>query len=154
MENLFEKALFKSELLEFGMGLGEYFIRDIQYDEHWVLGAWQKHIIPLINSLDLDIAQSYLIKLFLELIYKEAGDKYERVIKVLYHLYVFYYMIDNNKIDTKISLIAIEYEINAFFEKEITNLIQQNDLSKLQNIKIAISQIKKRGGLKDFHFQV
>jgi hypothetical protein len=49
--NSFEKAIKKSELLKFALGLDEYFIMDREYGEHWVLGAWQSHILPYAASV-------------------------------------------------------------------------------------------------------
>ena len=144
--NLFEQALDKDELFDFAMGEGKYFIRDREYGEHWVLKSWLDHIVPFVHTIDYDRGQNSINALFESLVrgFKNKSQRHEILLKILYHVYVFYYARDEDRLNDNF-IIEAEPKITSLIDSYKAERIGAK--SNLKSIDIAIAQIKKKGGL-------
>jgi hypothetical protein len=62
--NKFEKAINQNELLDFALGAREYYLRDRDHDEHWVLGSSVNYILPYCIDNDCDAPVRGVIQKF------------------------------------------------------------------------------------------
>jgi len=73
IDNLFEEALSKNELLDFILGKREYFVLDRECDEHWALGSYKKYIEPYIAKTDDVFPMTFWKQLIID--FKKYEDK-------------------------------------------------------------------------------
>ncbi len=148
--NKFEKAIKQNVLLEFALGNGEYYLRDRDYDEHWVLGSWINYILPYCkdNTCDAPVRE-----MFQALIRDSTLSQQNKLDFLLYHLHVFYYLTEEERLKSKDLIKDLENAIGIEINALKNNLIATNNFDKLNELKNTVALIKSRGGLNRYSFE-
>jgi hypothetical protein len=144
--NLFQKAIEENRLLEFALGLNEFFIPDREYGDHWVLIAWQQHIIPLLH--DDKNAEAKILEMISSIPDTELVSEEIKTSLLLYHLHVFYYEMKNGKLPSFDFLTSKTEKFTFQIEKMKLLNSSENNHEKNQKIDFVIDLIKQNGGLR------
>ena len=147
--NLFKRAVEKNELLDFALGKGDYFIADKDYGEHWVLGSWLYHILPVIEDADFDV-ERLVNEMMVELIDDETNPINTKFEVLIYHVHVFYYLKKEKKIEAIDFVSNLDLKIYDVIEKAKQFFMKSGAQSKLETMDRAIKRIQKNGGLVDY----
>lgn len=148
--NKFEKAIKQHELLEFALGNREYYLRDRDYDEHWFLGSWINYILPYCRANNCDAP---IREMFQVLIKDSALPQQEKLDALLCHIYVFYYLIGEKRLDDKNLIIELENAIGVEIDIVKDDIIAKGSLDKLNEMRTTVALIKSRGGLNNYNFE-
>ena len=144
--NLFQKAIEENRLTEFALGLNEFFIPDREYGDHWVLAAWQRHIIPILEE-DKKV-EAKILDMLSSLLNTDLAREETKTNLLLYHLHIFYYEMKNGRLNST-DFLASQTEKFMLQIKKMKQLnSEENYLEKNQKIDFAIDLIRKNGGLK------
>ncbi len=144
--NLFQKAILENRLTEFGLGLNDFFIPDREYGDHWVLAAWQQHIIPILEE-DKNI-EAKILDMLSSILNTKLATEEIKTNMLLYHLHVFYYELKNGKLNSSdfLSSQTEKFMIQIEHMRQLNS--EENNLQKNQKIDFAINLIKQNGGLR------
>ena len=107
------------------------------------LGSWTNYIEPL-YLLDKNLCKQGLLQMFQELI-NEANNIDFIIEKLLYHIYVAYYLISEGRLEGVKTIIE---EVEPDVISKINNYKTQLSSSKKNEIDTSIKMIKSKGGLK------
>ena len=147
MNNLFKKAIEQNTLLEFALGKDEFFIQDPELNEHWELGAWKYHVVPLVNE-DRNTFR-YVVEMFASL--AEAGQMSlgARIDHLLNHIHVFrYFCLKKELQDCDDLFERVEDLAIPTLRNYCEAVAKSGDQSRLKQVVTAVSVIQKKGGLK------
>lgn len=145
MINLFKEAIEKDEYLNFAIGKNNYFLLDREYGEHWIYGTWVNNILPFIHEKGEIFAKPFIIKMFETLLNEKELNIETKNDCLLYHLHVYYYLLEEGKILND-SIKTLNLKFNEVFENYIKYLNSTSN-SKADAVENAIGLIKSRGGL-------
>lgn len=148
--NRFEEAIRQNELLDFALGALEYYLRDRDYDEHWVLGSWINYILPYCRDNDCDAP---VREMFQALIRDSTLSQQDRLDALLYHVCVFYYLVGEKRFSDKDLIKDLESAIGFEVESLKNKLVAGSDSNKLDELKKTVALIKSTGGLNDYSLE-
>lgn len=148
--NKFEKAIKQNALLEFALGNGEYYLRDREHDEHWVLGSWINYILPYCKDNN---CSAPVREMFQALIKDSILSQQSKLDVLLYHIYVFYYLTEEKRLNSKDLIKDLESTVGIEIDAVKAIFIAKNNLGKLNELKSTVSLIKSRGGLNSYSFE-
>lgn len=147
LTNLFTTAIERDELLEFGLGKKSYYIVDRETGGHWILQSWKQHIVPALESENA--LGEKVIHMFESLLDCNVINEGEKTHLLLYHMHVYYYLVQQNTIQNANLLIGIEGrmfdQISATQER---NRAQENEKEN-EKIDFSIRLISQNGGFKN-----
>lgn len=147
---MFAKAIEQNELFEFASGNGEYYLRDREYDEHWVLGSWINHILPYCRNNNCDVP---VREMFQALINDTTLPQQEKLNSLLYHLYVFCYLVGEKRFDNEDLIKDLESAVGFEVDNLKNKLVAAGDSNKLNELKNTVTLIKSKGGLNSCIFK-
>jgi hypothetical protein len=144
--NLFQKAIQENRLAEFALGLNEFFIPDREYGDHWVLAAWQQHILPMLQE-DKNL-EAKILDMLSSMLNSNLTTEEIKTNLLLYHLHVFYYDMKNGNLNLSDFLSSQTEKFMFQIEKTKQLNSEENNLEKNQKIDFAIDLIRRNGGLR------
>lgn len=145
--NKFLSAIERDELADFSIGKGKYFIADPEYGEHWVLGAWLYHIIPAIEQ-DKDL-EKYILELINALIDENSFSVDKKIEYLLYHVYVFYYLLSEKRIKTVDIIKDLEFKVHSEIVKARIYYRSVEEESAIRQLDSTVKLIKAKGGFAE-----
>jgi hypothetical protein len=145
--NLFEQAIRQHELAEFGLGKKEYFILDREYDGHWILGSWDRYILPFMADNSEETASPFLVQMVRELMVSRLADARERNFALLTHVRIHYYYKTKDRIRLDAFLVEDD-AVERYLEDYAGLLTGAGESEDAGLIVHGIDMIRKYGGFK------
>lgn len=96
--NLLQKAINNTDLLDFALGNGDYYLVDRERGTHWFLGIWLYHVIPCleINEGINEIVDMFNLLLTVDTLDIPANDS------LMMHTYTYVSLLQDGRLKNKI----------------------------------------------------